>query len=65
MKKGILPIMIGSVVTLSGLYLKKRSLKGKLLLELSTMATSGLIGFGLAHILLGAIECYQNEDDYE
>lgn len=62
MRKGILPAMLGMAVTgatiaMTDMDITKRAMhrKGR-----EEMLTSGLIGFGLAHIVLGGLDLMNN-----
>ncbi|GLX68315.1 asparagine synthase [Paenibacillus glycanilyticus] len=52
MREGLIPAVLGTVVTASGATLLKKS-KYKL-------AGTGVIGFGLAHVVLGAIDLIEH-----
>lgn len=56
MIKGLIPITLGLGVTAAGIVIKKRTMKYKYTLDLASLASSSLCGFGAAHILLGAID---------
>lgn len=56
MPKGLIPIALGIGVTTAGVMLKKKTVKQKYILDLASMASSTLCGFGAAHIVLGAID---------
>ncbi|MBC8589093.1 hypothetical protein [Paratissierella segnis] len=62
MRKGILPAMLGIAVTgatiaMTDIDITKRIMhhKGR-----EAMLTSGLIGFGLAHVVLGGLDLINN-----
>ena len=56
MPKGLIPIALGIGVTTAGVMLKTKTVKQKSILDLASMASSTLCGFGAAHIVLGAID---------
>lgn len=56
MPKGLILIALGIGVTTAGVMLKKKTVKQKYILDLASMASSTLCGFGAAHIVLGAID---------
>lgn len=60
-KEGIIPIVAGTVATTAGAILKgMNSNEGKKSKDdLMTMAAAGIIGFGLAHMVLGSIDVAQ------
>jgi hypothetical protein len=49
-KEGIIPTVVGTVVTATGIALKNTNN------NLPKSYTNGIIGFGLAHITLGSVE---------
>jgi hypothetical protein len=53
MREGILPTVLGSAVTASGVALRNKY----------PMAAWGVVGFGLAHIVLGAIDLVEHRND--
>lgn len=54
-KESLIPLSLGIAITATGLIAKK---------HLSTELSCGLVGFGLAHILLGTIE-YNNHKNFD
>lgn len=48
MREGLIPTVLGSAVTAAGVALKKK--------EVAPMIASGVVGFGLAHVVLGTID---------
>jgi hypothetical protein len=54
--EGLIPTILGTAVVATGTLLNRRNIK--------PMVTAGLIGFGLAHILLGAIDLVQDDNDF-
>lgn len=62
MKKGILPALLGVAVTgaaiaMSDTDITKSVMKRK---NRDTMLTTGLIGFGLAHVVLGGLDLFSD-----
>ena len=53
-KEGLIPTALGIAVTTTGLIAKK---------HISKELAWGIIGFGLAHIVLGSIDLVQHKDD--
>lgn len=53
-REGLIPTILGAAVTTTGLAMKNK--------VPSTLA-GGVIGFGLAHIVLGSIDLIQHKDD--
>ena len=61
-KEGMVPLIAGTVVMSTGALLKAMEMKdGKSRRgSMFPMAAAGIIGFGLAHIVLGSIDMAQN-----
>jgi len=57
MREGLIPTMLGTVVTAAGATLSRNNMKKKNVLP---MIEAGVIGFGLAHIVLGAIDLVEH-----
>ena len=57
MREGLIPTMLGTVVTAAGATLSRNNMKKKNMLP---MIEAGVIGFGLAHIVLGAIDLVEH-----
>lgn len=63
-REGLIPTTLGTIVALSGavvdgMQMKKRhSKKG----DIIKMAAAGVVGFGLAHVVLGAIDLVEHRD---
>lgn len=57
MREGLIPTILGSVVTATGATLSRNNMKKKNMLP---MIEAGVIGFGLAHIVLGAIDLVEH-----
>lgn len=53
-REGLIPTVLGTAVTTSGLAMKK-ILPGPL--------AWGLVGFGLAHVVLGSIDLVEHRED--
>ena len=58
MRKGLIPTLLGTAVTGATLYTKVPSLTKRKLkrMDTETMVATGILGFGLAHVILGAID---------
>lgn len=61
MRKGLIPTILGTAVTGAALAnrapdISKRGLKKK---DMSSMIATGLLGFGLAHVVLGGIDLFK------
>lgn len=62
MKKGLIPVTLGVVVTMSGLAVdanqsKERKFKSR---DYTNIAGTLLVGAGVAHIALGSIDMLKN-----
>ncbi len=57
MREGLIPTILGSVVTAAGASFSKKDMKKN---NLMPMIEAGVIGFGLAHIVLGAIDLVEH-----
>lgn len=57
MREGLIPTILGSVVTIAGATISKNNMQRKNTLP---MIEAGVIGFGLAHIVLGAIDLVEH-----
>lgn len=58
MRKGLIPTMLGTAVTGAAIYsrvpdLSRRKLKK---MDMGSMVATGLLGFGLAHVVLGSMD---------
>lgn len=62
MREGLIPTIVGTGVTAAGIAMKVKSMKKNknIMNELMPMFTAGIIGFGLAHIFLGAIDLIED-----
>lgn len=62
-KEGIIPVIAGTAVTIAGAVLRgadmeKRSMNKR---DITPMLGAGLVGFGLAHVVLGTVDLVQNK----
>jgi len=53
-KTGLIPTVLGTAVTVTGAMMKRRDMR--------PMIASGIVGFGLAHIVLGTIDMVQHRN---
>lgn len=62
MREGLVPVMLGAAVAVAGSTVKARDMKrhGYEREELLPTIAAGVIGFGLAHIVLGSIDLYEH-----
>lgn len=57
-REGLIPVILGSAVTATGIALRSTDMKknGMSKREMGPMVAAGIIGFGLAHLVLGGID---------
>ena len=58
MREGLIPTLLGTVVTAAGASFSKNNMKKNNMLP---MIEAGVIGFGLAHVVLGAIDLVEHK----
>ncbi|MBU3214428.1 asparagine synthase [Clostridium estertheticum] len=58
MREGLIPTILGTVVSVAGASFSKNNMKKKTMLP---MIEAGVVGFGLAHIVLGAIDLVEHK----
>lgn len=51
-REGLIPTVLGTAVTATGSYMKRK--------KVNPMISNSIFGFGLAHIVLGAIDLVQH-----
>lgn len=58
MREGLIPTILGTAVTATGLAMRAKDMKERGMSKTDTQVAigAGIIGFGLAHIVLGAID---------
>jgi len=57
MREGLIPTILGTVVTAAGATLSRNNVKKKNVIPL---IEAGVVGFGLAHVVLGAIDLVEH-----
>ncbi|WHH60698.1 asparagine synthase [Petroclostridium sp. X23] len=65
MREGLIPTVLGAAVTATGVALRVQDMnkkKGMRSDEIMPMVGAGLLGLGIAHIALGAIDLVQHRD---
>ena len=62
MREGVIPAALGTLVTVGAATMRARDIKrrGIRRREIAPMIETGLVGFGLAHIVLGAIDLVEH-----
>lgn len=62
-REGLIPVLLGSAVTASGMAFRSSDMKkhGMSKKQIVPLMTAGIIGFGLAHIVLGGIDLFQGK----
>ncbi|WP_017413459.1 MULTISPECIES: hypothetical protein [Clostridium] len=62
-KDGVIPTVVGTVVTAGAAALRAKDMRSMKMNKntLVPMAETALLGFGLAHVVLGAIDLMQND----
>ncbi|MEG0771833.1 asparagine synthase [Clostridium sp.] len=62
-KDGVIPTVLGTVVTAGAATLRAKDMKGMKMNKrnMIPMAETALLGFGLAHVVLGAIDLMNND----
>ncbi len=51
-REGLIPTILGTAVTAAGSYMKRK--------RVNSMISNSIFGFGLAHMVLGAIDLVQH-----
>ncbi|UWG98031.1 asparagine synthase [Dehalobacter sp. DCM] len=61
-RQGLIPSALGTAVTAAGVAMRVNDMKknGMNKREMFPLLSAGIIGFGLAHIVLGGIDLYQH-----
>jgi len=60
-KEGLIPTILGTAVTAAGALWDSKEMKGRSNKDIMPMVAAGVVGFGLAHIILGSIDLMQNK----
>lgn len=63
MRAGIIPTLLGTAVTGVTLYMNGEDIvkRGKRKRNVESMVASGLLGFGVAHLVLGSINMMKKQ----
>lgn len=59
-KEGVIPTTLGTIVTAGALVARARDGRGMKRKDMVPMVETAILGFGLAHIVLGAIDLIQD-----
>lgn len=61
-REGLLPIIAGGVVTITGAVMRGADMekRGMNKNDITPMIGAGLVGFGIAHVVLGTIDIVQH-----
>jgi hypothetical protein len=51
-REGLIPTVLGTAVTATGAVMKRK--------DVAPMIAAGIVGFGLAHVVLGAIDLVEH-----
>lgn len=64
MRSGLLPTVLGTAVAGATLYRNGNDVMklGKSKRHMETLVATGLLGFGLAHIVLGSLDLFGDKD---
>ncbi|SET07441.1 hypothetical protein SAMN05660297_01312 [Natronincola peptidivorans] len=54
--EGLIPTVLGTAVTATGTLMQRK--------KIQPMVSAGIIGFGLAHVVLGAIDLIEHRDEH-
>ena len=63
MRKGLIPTMLGTAVTGAAIYGSTPNLTRKKLkkMDMGSVVATGLLGFGLAHVVLGSMDLFKGK----
>lgn len=62
MREGLIPTVLGTVVTATGLSLKPLAARKMASKKMASNIAWGVAGFGLAHVVLGAIDLIEHRN---
>ncbi len=64
MKQGIIPTLLGTAVTGATLYMSGEDImkRGRKRNNVESLIASGLLGFGIAHVLLGGMDMFRKTE---
>lgn len=61
--EGVIPTLLGAAVTAAGIAVSKKNMKTMRVTKrnIAPLIEAGVIGYGLAHIVLGSIDIVQHK----
>ena len=64
MKEGLVPLILGTAVTTTGMVMRGIHMKneGMTKKDMKVAVSSGIVGLGIAHIALGTIDLFQHKN---
>jgi hypothetical protein len=64
MREGLIPVILGTAVTATGMVIGGMDVKNRGISKRDTKVAigAGLLGLGIAHIALGAIDLFQDRE---
>jgi hypothetical protein len=60
-KEGLIPTVLGTAVTAAGALWDSKDIRKRSKKDIMPMVAAGVVGFGIAHVLLGSIDLIQNK----
>ena len=65
MREGLIPTVLGTAVTATGVAMRGYDMKKRGMTKRDTTVAigAGILGFGLAHVVLGSIDLFQKQID--
>lgn len=62
MREGLIPVILGTAVTATGLAMRGQDIKGHEMTKKDAKSAigAGLLGLGIAHIILGSIDLFKD-----
>lgn len=60
-REGLIPTALGTAVTVAGVIWDGMEMKKSRVKNITPMVAAGIVGFGLAHVVLGTIDLIENK----